>query len=150
LSRFGFHAQPERFLRGLVVLLVAALAVASRLAQRARAAERLPSGQEIDHALGLVRAHGSGTSPLLVGCGDKALFYAEDGSGFVAYRTAGPYLVAYADLVCPTAQRRDLLSAFVDHAADLDREVVLYQISPGLLPLAHDFGFSFFKLGEEA
>jgi phosphatidylglycerol lysyltransferase len=150
LSRFGFHAQSERFVRGLIVLTVAALAVASRLAQRSRSAERLPDPEEVDRALGLVREHGHGTSALLVACGDKALFQCDRARGFIAYRTAGPYLVAYSDLVAPEEDRRDLLSAFVVHAADVDREVVLYQISPELLPLAHDFGFSFFKLGEEA
>jgi len=36
---------------------------------------------------------------------------------------------------------------FLDFAAGLDREVILYQISTDFLPVAHDFGFSFFKLG---
>src|SRR6185295_11702620 len=45
---------------------------------------------------------------------------------------------------------RETLSAFLSHAATCDRNVILYQISASLLPVAHDFGFFFFKLGEEA
>jgi phosphatidylglycerol lysyltransferase len=150
LSRFGIHAQSERFVRGLVVLTIAAVAVVSRLAQRARASEKLPTPEQIDRALVAVRAYGRSTSPLLVATGDKYLLHDGDpAEGFVAYDSAGPYLVAYADPVCPSGGEKPLLAALLERAADLDRDVVLYQISPGLLPLAHDFGFSFFKLGEE-
>jgi phosphatidylglycerol lysyltransferase len=91
------------------------------------------------------------TNPLLVATGDKALFRRDDGEpGFVAYRTSGRFLVVWSDPVCAKGEEHELLEAFVEHAADWDREVVLYQISPALLPVAHDLGFVFFKLGEEA
>ena len=70
--------------------------------------------------------------------------------GFIAYRTAGKFLVAYSDPVCPPGEEREILLAFLDEAAASDRDTILYQISASLLPMAHDLGFTFFKLGEEA
>ena len=92
--------------------------------------------------------------------GDKALFWpapprAETGEaqdaaeGFIAYRTFGRFLITYSDPVCPAGQERQILAAFLEEAAGRDHDVILYQISPALLPAAHDFGFTFFKLGEE-
>jgi phosphatidylglycerol lysyltransferase len=91
------------------------------------------------------------SNSLLVATGDKALFRRDPiEGGFMAYRTSGRFLVAWSDPVCAPEDEEALLAAFVEHASDWDREAVLYQISPALLPVAHDLGFVFFKLGEEA
>src|SRR5262249_15026981 len=101
------------------------------------------------------------TNPYLVAAGDKAIFRppgagVAEGSeprpdpGFIAYRTSGRFVIAYSDPVCPPGGERGILGAFLDHVAALDRDAILYQISASFLPVAHDFGFTFFKLGEEA
>jgi phosphatidylglycerol lysyltransferase len=150
-SRFAFFAHEERFIRGLVVLASVAALVALRLGQRPRAPDVLPDESAIARALGEADGLARNTNPLLVATGDKALFRREDGSpGYIAYRTSGRFLVAWSDPVCAQGEEYALLSAFIEHAADWDREAVLYQISPALLPVAHDLGFVFFKLGEEA
>ncbi len=155
-SHFGYLAHGARFLRGLLLLAGLAASVAFDFALRARAHDPLPDSAGIERALADVRAFGTGTNALLVACGDKAIFRAAAPEGrapppgYIAYRTAGRFLVAYSDPVCPPGSERDMLAAFLDHAAGSDRDVILYQISAGALPVAHDFGFSFFKLGEEA
>jgi phosphatidylglycerol lysyltransferase len=157
---FEATAQEARFLRALIVLVCAAAAAAFHYAQRARAQDRLPGPGEIDQALSDARRLSRGTNPLLVGAGDKALFRpggsaAAGGGdqpppeGFLQYRTCGRFLIVYSDPVCPPGTERALLAAFLEEAAARDHEVILYQITPALLPAAHDFGFSFFKLGEE-
>jgi phosphatidylglycerol lysyltransferase len=150
-SRFAFLAHEERFVRGLVVLASVAALFALRLGQRPRSPDALPDGAAVLRALTEADELGRGTNPLLVATGDKALFRRGHGeSGFVAYRTSGRFLVAWSDPVCAAGEEHELLEAFIEHAADWDREAVLYQISPALLPVAHDLGFVFFKLGEEA
>jgi len=159
LGHFGSAAQPARFLRGLIVLVLAALAGAFHFAQRARPLDRLPGEAEVTRAAEASRRHARSTNPLLAATGDKALFWLppppaetgipSPGEGFIAYRTLGRFLIAYSDPVCPSGEEHRLLAAFLNYAADQDREVVLYQISAPLIPVAHDFGFSFFKLGEE-
>jgi len=160
LGRFGYLAQSERFARALLILVSLAVVVALYLSQRSRAKDALPGAAEIERAVLEARAHARSTSSLLVATGDKVIFRAErskaDGEdaasppeGYIAYRTSGRFLIAYSDPVCPRGIERDLLAAFLDHAADNDRDVVLYQISLDFVPVAHDFGFSLFKLGEE-
>jgi phosphatidylglycerol lysyltransferase len=150
-SRFAFLAHEERFVRGLVVLASVAAIVALRWGQRPRLPDVLPDHAAIARALSDAEACARNTNALLVATGDKALFRREAGDrGFIAYRTSGRFLVAWSDPVCPPGTEHELLAAFLEHAADWDRETVLYQISPALLPVAHDLGFVFFKLGEEA
>ena len=150
-SRFEFLAREERFVRGLVVLASVAALVALRWGQRPRSPDALPDDAAITRALSEAESHGRNTNALLVATGDKA-FFRRDASEheFIAYRTSGRFLVAWSDPVCEAGTEHHLLAAFVEHAADWDREPVLYQISPALLPVAHDLGFVFFKLGEEA
>jgi phosphatidylglycerol lysyltransferase len=160
-SRFAYRAQKARFLRGLVLLVSLAAVAALRFAFRSRVREVLPDRARIDAALADARAWSASTTALLVATGDKAIWRpGDDGDGepgpgepargFIVYRTIGRYLVAFSDPVSPPGGERTLLAGFLDHASSLDREVVLYQISPAILPLAHDFGFTIFKLGEEA
>lgn len=162
VGRFGYMAQGPRFLRGLVLLIGLAAIVALHFSLRAHWRDPLPAAVEIDRALDEARAYSSTTNAMLVAGGDKAIFHAErpagrrgtgdqaPPAGFIAYRTGGRFLVAYSDPVCPPGAERALLAAFLEHAAELDRDVILYEISAGFLPVAHDFGFTFFKLGEEA
>jgi len=150
-SRFETFAQGERHLRGLLLLVVVATVSALRLGQRSRGQDVLPDDEGIRRALGESRRHGRNSNAMLVATGDKALFRADlDSPEFIAYRTAGKFLVVYSDPVCAPGRERGLLEAFLRHAGDDDREVLLYQLTPALLPVAHDFGFTFFKLGEEA
>jgi phosphatidylglycerol lysyltransferase len=150
-SRFAFLAHEERFVRGLVVLASVAAIVALRWGQRPRSPDVLPGDAEIKRALTDAGELGRNTNPMLVATGDKAFFRkTPDDPGFIAYRTSGRFLVAWSDPVCAPGREYEMVSSFVEHAADWDREAVLYQISPALLPVAHDLGFVFFKLGEEA
>lgn len=157
-SRFEPLAQEARFLRTLLLLSAMAAVAALHFAMRSAPPDALPDAAAIDRALGEARGFGRGTGALLIACADKAIFRPAPASvpdrsapppGFIAYRSAGRFLVAYSDPVCPPGEERDLLAAFLDYAATHDRDVILYQISAGLLPVAHDFGFTFFKLGEE-
>jgi phosphatidylglycerol lysyltransferase len=156
-SRFGYFAFGARFLRGLLLLASIAAVAALHVGLRTRPRDALPGEADIDRALEEVRAWSRGTNSMLVACGDQAVFRhpgaaaaGRPTAGFIAYRTAGRFLVAYSDPVCPPGAERDLLSGFLDLAAADDREAILYQISTAFLPVAHDFGFTFFKLGEEA
>ena len=163
-SRFGYFAHGARFLRGLLLLAAFAGVVALHYYRRPAPRDRLPTPGEVDAALAEAQSWGGDTNALLIANGDKAIFrarLAEDepfsaravsrpAEGFMAYRTAGRFLVAWSDPVCPAGSERDILASFVEYADLLDRDPILYEISAEFLPVAHDFGFNFFKLGEEA
>src|SRR4029079_12432352 len=111
----------------------------------------LPDRGTIASALAEAQATARNSNALLVATGDKALFRDDPSrGGYIAYRTSGRFLVAWSDPVCAPGREHEILSAFLEHAADWDRDAVLYQISTAILPTAHDLGFVFFKLGEEA
>lgn len=150
LSRFELLAHEERFVRGLLLLVVIASLVILRLGRRARPSDRPPDPGAIDAALAVAARHGRDSNALLVASGDKALFDGGASDRFIPYRTVGRFVVALGDPVAAPSAQRELLDAFVAWTADQDREPVLYQISAAMLPIAHDFGFTFFKLGEEA
>jgi phosphatidylglycerol lysyltransferase len=150
-GRFEFVAHAERFVRGLVVLVSSGALVAMWFGQRPRRPDVLPDALEIDRAAALARSLARTTNALLVATGDKALFrLAPTDPAFIAYRSQGQFLVAWSDPVAPPGRQGEILAAFLEHASDWDREALLYQVTPALLPAAHDLGFLFFKLGEEA
>ena len=84
----------------------------------------------------------------MVANGDKAIFF--DGRrGLCAYRIIGPYLVVFADPVARPEDREAHLDALFRFAGEVDRRPLFYQLSPQWMPLLHDRGYIFFKLGEE-
>ena len=86
----------------------------------------------------------------MVAVGDKAVFV-DDERGFCLYRTIGPYLVVFSDpVVRSIAERSAFLDALFAFAGELDRRPAFYQMSLDWIPVLHDRGYDFFKLGEEA
>ena len=149
---FGFAGHTEqvaRFLRSLAFLGVSGVALLLYVGLRVPAPFHPPTRDEIDRALKIHESHGSGTSPLMVAAGDKSIFFTGERS-FAAYRVVGSYLVVFSDPTVPQGEERDFLEALMALAHEMDRRLVFYQVAPFWLPLLHDHGFSFFKLGEEA
>jgi phosphatidylglycerol lysyltransferase len=149
-SSAGYHLQGARFVRSAASMLLAVTAASLYVLLRTPVHFAAPAPAEIDRALAAHDQFGSGTTPLMVAVGDKSVFLEED-LGFCMYRTTGPYLVVFSDPMARSAgQRAALLDALFAFSAGIDRRVLFYQISPDWIPLLHDRGYHFFKLGEEA
>jgi phosphatidylglycerol lysyltransferase len=149
---FGFVGHTEqvaRFLRSLAFLGVSGVAFLLYVGLRVPAPFHPPTRDEIDRALKIHEDCGSGTSPLMVAAGDKSIFFSGE-RAFAAYRVVGSYLVVFSDPTVPQGDERDFLEGLMALAHEMDRRLVFYQVAPFWLPLLHDHGFSFFKLGEEA
>ncbi|NPC91891.1 bifunctional lysylphosphatidylglycerol flippase/synthetase MprF [Bacillus sp. WMMC1349] len=82
--------------------------------------------------------------------GDKRFFYSSDGKALIQFAKIGQRLVILGD---PSGQKDSfplILKEFL-HAADQKGYLVIfYQIEQEDMGLYHDFGYRFFKLGEEA
>ena len=144
------EVERNRFLRSATTLALLVTAGAAYVLIRVPTRFKRPSRQEIDRALDLHAEYGGDTNPELVACADKAIFE-DPGRGFCLYRTIGPYLVVFSDpVIRSAADRGAFLNALFDHAGDLDRRPVFYQVSLAWIPALHDRGYAFFKLGEEA
>jgi phosphatidylglycerol lysyltransferase len=140
----------NRFLRSATTLILVMSAGAAYVLMRVPVRFRRLRQEDLERALEMHAEFGGDTSPMLVANGDKDLFV-DGGRGFCLYRTIGPYLVVFSDPVVRTAADRGaFLNALFDHAGNLDRRPVFYQISLTWIPPLHDRGYAFFKLGEEA
>ncbi|MFC5406474.1 bifunctional lysylphosphatidylglycerol flippase/synthetase MprF [Cohnella soli] len=81
--------------------------------------------------------------------GDKNLFWSKDGKALIAYRRTGKALVALGDPIGEPDSIRQAVQEFWQYADNHACIPVFYQVRPEYLPLYHENGFRFFKLGEE-
>jgi phosphatidylglycerol lysyltransferase len=148
--QIGYRFQAVRFLRTAGSLALAVSAGAIYLLLRAPVRFSRPDERDVCRVLELHARIGGGTNPLMIATGDKSAFI--DGErGFCLYRTIGPYVVVFSDpVVRSEAERTAFLDAFFAFAGELDRRPVFYQVSLDWVPVLHDRGYDFFKLGEEA
>jgi phosphatidylglycerol lysyltransferase len=146
----GHRFQATTFIRTAASMALAVAAGALYVLMRTPVGFRRLSDEHMTMALSMLARYGSGTNPLMVATGDKAVFF--DGQrGFCLYRTIGPYLVVFSDpVVRSPAERNAFLDELFTFCAEIDRRPVLYQMSLDWLPALHDHGYDFFKLGEEA
>ncbi|MFD1903447.1 phosphatidylglycerol lysyltransferase domain-containing protein [Paenibacillus rhizoplanae] len=82
--------------------------------------------------------------------GDKSFYWAQEGRVLFAFARVRDKLVVLGDPLGPMNLLNNGISEF-RQAADLyGLSVVFYQATPAYLPLYHEQGYRFFKLGEEA
>ncbi|MBD3921967.1 bifunctional lysylphosphatidylglycerol flippase/synthetase MprF [Paenibacillus sp. PR3] len=81
---------------------------------------------------------------------DKSLMWSEDGKAVIGYGRSGKTLVALGDPIGDRDSARALVGQFRDFADRYAAVPVFYQVRAESLPLYHEYGFHFFKLGEEA
>ncbi len=146
---FSHSAEAARFLRSLSVLTLSGLVIAIYLYQRIPHRYIPPSKDEIQRAQEIHRASGRGTNALMMLNGDKSIHFWED-RAFCLYRTMGSNIFVFSDPSVPEGAERGFMNSLLQKAAELDRSLVFYQISSRWIPILHDYGYSFFKLGEEA
>lgn len=82
--------------------------------------------------------------------GDKSFYWAQEGRVLFAFSRVRDKLVVLGDPLGPADLFNNAISEF-RQAADLyGLSVVFYQATPAHLPVYHEQGYRFFKLGEEA
>jgi len=149
-TSIGYRLQGARFLRTAASMVVVVAAAMLYALLRTPVRFEPPDEEEIQQALSAHARYGIGTTPIMVAVGDKSVFF-DGGRGFCLYRTIGPYLTVFSDpMVTSPAERAAFLDALLAFAANIDRRPLFYQLSPEWIPLLHDRGYHFFKLGEEA
>jgi phosphatidylglycerol lysyltransferase len=148
-SNTGYLMEGARFVRTAASMALAVAAATLYLLLRAPSRfTRLGEG-DIEDALARHQQIGHGTNALMVATGDKAVLSTPH--GLCLYRTVGPYMMIFSD---PSVTHSHERGAFLDElsaaALDMDRRPAFYQVSLDWVPVLHDRGYNFFKLGEEA
>jgi len=82
--------------------------------------------------------------------GDKRFFFSESGRSFIQFSQTGNRIMMLGDPSGDPEEHSQLIACFLRRVEDLGYIPNIYQIQAQNMSLYHDFGFNFFKLGEEA
>lgn len=82
--------------------------------------------------------------------GDKSLIFSDDGAAFVMFGVAGRSWIAFGGPIGPADAAGEAALAFVEAARREGARAAFYEIGQQDVPLMLEFGFSLFKMGEEA
>ena len=146
---FAFRANAARFLRaslGAAILLLG-WAVWRLLApgRVAAAPETLPPAVAAAALAATQRSEA-----MLAFTGDKKFLVSHAGDAFLMYQVRGRSWIAMGDPVGPYEAWPELLWALRARADAAQGQLLLYQITPDLLPLAIEMGLQIVKYGEDA
>ncbi|MDM5154090.1 bifunctional lysylphosphatidylglycerol flippase/synthetase MprF [Bacillus sp. DX1.1] len=94
--------------------------------------------------------HGGNVLSHLGFLGDKQFFFSSDEKALLLFSPAGKRLVVLGDPIGDPSSFRKVLQEFLTEADRFGYICVFYQIESKWMSLYHDFGYNFFKLGEEA
>lgn len=154
-----------RFVRGAILVCCVGLIFLLRESLMPHRIIALASRAEIDRAIALIQSRSPAASLLTIACGDKGVWFwhrtdartrapaSPPGSppdGLVIYQRRHRKMIILGDPIVDDRHAPDLLEELHLVAHDEDLALVFYQISGRWIQHLHDFGYSFFKLGEEA
>ncbi|MBK7404010.1 MAG: lysylphosphatidylglycerol synthetase family protein [Phycisphaerales bacterium] len=148
-TRIGPRAGASRMLRGSVLVGLVGAAVLIRQAVRPVQERVQATAEEIARAIRRLRERPGGASSQCVGAGDKGVWESSAG-GLAVYQRVHDKMIVYSDPIVPPGGHGDFLAELLAYADREDLDPVFYETSDLWLGPLHEFGFSFFKLGEEA
>lgn len=145
----------SRVLRVLLVVVIVALVVLVRHALRPEHVWVTPSREAIDAAEAFAREYADSAEMLLVGAGDKGVWFWEpqpgQRRGMVLYQhQSDKWIIFRNPLLIDESEAPKFISALMAHAQTLDVYLVFSTISGQWMQRLHDFGFHFLKINEEA
>ncbi|GLX66842.1 bifunctional lysylphosphatidylglycerol flippase/synthetase MprF [Paenibacillus glycanilyticus] len=109
-----------------------------------------PGPQDWEKLQRLLEQHPGNYLTHLLYMGDKSFMWTPDHKAVLAYGRIGKILVALGDPIGDPASIRQLVRQFRDYADRYAATAVFYQVKADQLPVYHEYGYRFFKLGEEA
>jgi phosphatidylglycerol lysyltransferase len=154
-----------RFFRGAVLVGCVGLIFLLRESLMPHRTLAVASPADIDRAVQLIQTRSPRVAPLNIAGGDKGVWFwrrtddrtrgpaSPPGSppdGLVVYQRRHRKMIVFSDPVVDDRYAADLIEELHLAAHDEDLVLVFYQISGRWMQHLHDFGYSFFKLGEEA
>ncbi|MBV8653898.1 MAG: lysylphosphatidylglycerol synthetase family protein, partial [Alphaproteobacteria bacterium] len=148
--QFEFDAMAPRALRATVGAITLALAVAIwQLLRPASGRPPLPTPEEMAKAEAIIRGQDRAEAMLAL-MGDKSFLFSRSGKAMLAYGKHGRSWIALFDPIGPAEEWPELISRFVELAADHGGRAAFYEIGAEALPLYLDAGLKIIKIGEEA
>lgn len=109
-----------------------------------------PSLEDFSKLDTLLQRYDGNSHTHLLFLGDKRFFWTAADTVLIPYQKAGDCMIALGAPLGNPAHQAAAITHFRSFSERYGLTPVLYQVSGDLLPLLHDQGFDFFKLGEEA
>lgn len=81
---------------------------------------------------------------------DKHIFWASAGTVAILYEKSHNIIVILGDPIGETKNFSEAISEFQEFTDEYGYKSAFYQVSESMLPIYHDHGYNFFKLGETA
>lgn len=81
---------------------------------------------------------------------DKNIFWAASNQVAIVYQKSHNIFVVLGDPIGNEKYFKDALSEFQDFIDEYGYKAAFYEVGESLLPMYHDYGYDFFKLGETA
>ncbi|WP_412761579.1 bifunctional lysylphosphatidylglycerol flippase/synthetase MprF [Paenibacillus chibensis] len=106
--------------------------------------------EELDKLRLFLKNHQGNLLTHMLFTGDKSFFWAQDDEVLIPYAKARDKLVVLGDPLGPLKRVPEAIAEFQQYADQYAMSVVFYQATPDYLPIYHEYGYRFFKLGEEA
>ncbi|MCD8915200.1 bifunctional lysylphosphatidylglycerol flippase/synthetase MprF [Staphylococcus simulans] len=115
-----------------------------------QAYKKVKPDNDIAQCEAIIEQYGGNYLSHLLHSGDKQVFMDESEEAFIMYRLKANCLVVLGDPIGNKDRFNALLEALYHYARYVGYEIIFYQATDRYMPLYHDFGNQFFKLGEEA
>jgi phosphatidylglycerol lysyltransferase len=154
---FADKAEASRFLRGGALLATITIAAILRQATRPVSLFVVPTEDEIQKAEAFAMKHADSADPLLVGGGDKGVWFYDnpkkpgDPHAMFLYQRSGDRVVVFKEpVIADGVDPAPAIDAFLRFCDDLDVEPVFSMITDRWMGQLHDFGFHFLKVAQEA
>ncbi|MGO4169751.1 bifunctional lysylphosphatidylglycerol flippase/synthetase MprF [Novosphingobium sp. YAF33] len=146
--KFAWSGDASRYLRtsfAVAVLMCASVLLAFlRPSRRARLPDEV--AVDVDAAL----RHATRSESMLALTGDKLFLAGPDNRSMLMYQVQGHSWIVMGDPVGDPADWPELLWRLRERADANQGRVLLYQVTPEVLPIAIDMGLQLMKYGEEA
>ncbi|WP_370872375.1 bifunctional lysylphosphatidylglycerol flippase/synthetase MprF [Paenibacillus zeirhizosphaerae] len=112
--------------------------------------ETLPDTDDMDRLREFMSHEQGNLLTHMLFLGDKKFHWAQEGEVLIPYARSRNKLVVLGDPLGPMRKVSAAIQEFQQYADKYALAVVFYQASPSYLPIYHENGYRFFKLGEEA
>lgn len=149
---FLFFHPSDYQINGMILLILSWGLTAAWLFCRpnARPWNRYPGDTELEKVAEFLKTAEGNALTHLMFCRDKHLYWAQNEQILIPFRQAADKWVVMGDPLGPSDKIPAAIEEFMDAADQYGYRAVFYQTDQKLLPLYHELGYSFFKLGEEA
>lgn len=150
---YGHYPLKEQVLvrHAIVALFTTWIALTARALLRPRIPPSpRPTSRELASLQHFLETHDGNFLTHLYFLGDKTLLSTPDGHARLAFGRVWKTLIALGDPIGEPRAVAAIVQQFREHADRYAAAAVFYQIKPEQMPLYHEHGYRFFKLGEEA